>query len=125
MDNRTLATPRSTQDGGNLTGCGINRHLLQRRYARVIRERDLLEAGMAPGPSHLLGLGVFCHWGLRVQHLKEALSGGDRPRQAIDDARELAYWEGELVHIQDKLRQAASRQMAMHDLPAAKPQDQA
>src|SRR5438270_3005956 len=100
MHNRTLATPWGAQDGGNLTGGGINRHLLQRRYARVIREGDMLEADMALRPSHCFSLGIFCHWGLRVQHFKEALSGGDGPRQAIDDARYLAYRESELVHIQ-------------------------
>ena len=34
-------------------------------------------------------------------------------------------WEGELVHIQHELRQAAGRQMTVHDLPPAKPQDHA
>src|SRR5712691_10819446 len=123
MDHRTFATARSAQDGDNLAGCRINRDMRQRRYARIIREGDILKADMSPCPSHLSGMGFFCHWRAGVEHLKEALSGGDGPREAIDDLRGLAYGEGELVHIQDELGQAAGRQMSTHDFPAAKPQD--
>src|SRR5437667_10552845 len=103
MHNRALATPRSAQDGGNLAGHRINSHVLQRRYARRIREGDIYKADMSPRPSQLFGLGCVGHWGLGVQYLKEALPRGDRPRQAIDDACGLAYREGELVHVQAKL----------------------
>src|SRR2546426_10714074 len=107
MDNRTLATARSAQDGGNLAGCRINRDMRQRRYACIIREGNILKADMSPRPSHLFSLGFFCHWGLGVKHLKEALPGGDGPREAIDHLRSLTYGEGELVHIQHELGQAA------------------
>src|SRR5215510_12810863 len=115
MHNGALTAPRSAQDGSNLARHRINRHVLQRRYVRRIREGDILKTDMAPRPSQLSGLGCIGHWGLGVQHLKEALPRGDRPRQAIDDARRLAYWKGELVHVQDKLAQAAGRQMATDD----------
>src|SRR5215510_13961532 len=81
MDNCTLATPWGAQDGGNLTGGSINRHLLQCWDAPVIREGDLLEADMTLRPSHLFGLRAFYDWRLRVQYLKQALNRGNRPRQ--------------------------------------------
>src|SRR5712692_4445053 len=118
MDDGALAAAWSAQDGGNLARHRINSHMLQRRYARRIREGDICKADMSPRPSQLFGLGCVGHWGLGVQHLKEALPRGDRPRQAIDDARRLAYREGELVHVQDELAQAAGRQMATNDFPA-------
>src|SRR5437763_12931003 len=99
MHNRALATPRSAQDGRNLARFRVNGHMLQRRYARRIREGDIFKTDMAPRPSQLLSLGCVGHWRAGVQHLEETLPRTGRPRQAIDDARCLAYREGELVHI--------------------------
>src|SRR6266700_1095487 len=99
MDNGTLAAPRSAQDGGNLATHRINSRMLQGRYACRIREGDICKADMSPRPSQLFGLGFVGHWGLGVQHLKEALPRRDRSRQAIDDACGLTYREGELGHV--------------------------
>src|SRR5262249_36852858 len=125
IDNRALATARSAQDSRNLARYRVNRDLLQRWYTCVIREGDLVEPDMPTGPSHLSGLRLFDHRRAGVEHFKQALPGGDRPRQAINDACRLTYRESELVHVQDKLGQAAGGQMATHDFPAAKPQDHA
>ena len=48
MDNRTLAAARSAQDGSNLTGGGINRHLLQRRD--TARAAEALESAIFMNP---------------------------------------------------------------------------
>ena len=67
-----------------------------------------MQAHMSRGRCISVAWGLSAAGRAGIQDLEKALSGGDGPRQAIDDAGGLAYREGELVHVEDELGQAAA-----------------
>ena len=125
VDDGGFPATGGAQDGSYLAGLGVQVDFSQGGRAIFVGEPDLLELDVSVRAAHFDSIGTLRHRRPGIQHRKQALARGHGAGVGVDDLSRRADREGQLVQVKEELGKVAGRQVAVHHLPAAVPQNDA